>query len=252
MSPPPVRIRACVGLSLLGAILAAGVLVSPSALLAAAESVATDPALFGLAVIGLYLGRPLLALPTTPLAVVVGYGYGVAVGVPVALVGVVTTVVPVFLAARWVVGGSAAGTDTADPPLESASATSPGPFGSILERAGTVVDRYYETAGPLRGVVASRLAPIPSDVATCAAAVSGVRLRHLLLGTAIGELPWTIAAVVVGASAATVRTDGIGDLGLALAVACLAAAIALLAGPAYRVARTRRTKNGTTNRPADR
>ena len=272
-SVPSVRTRACVGAVAIGAILAAAALVSPAALLGAVESVAADPVLFGLAVAALYLGRPLLALPTTPLAVVVGYGYGVAVGVPIALVGVVTTVVPVFLVVRWLVGSAdapavdaadvvdatdadnanaASAATAADATGESASPsvteTLPGPFGSILERAGAVVDRYYETAGPIRGVVASRLAPIPSDVATCAAAMGGVRLRHLVIGTAIGELPWTIAAVVVGASAATVRTDGIGDLGIALTAACLVAAIALLAVPAYRALRTR----GVDERPSSR
>ena len=256
MSPPSVRSRALVVAIAIGSILAAGALVSPSSLLGTAESVSADPVLFGLVVIALYLGRPLLALPTTPLAVVVGYGYGVPVGVPVALAGVVTTVVPVFLVVRWITD---AGTDTAsdtDGPdggvsAESVSASTAAPFGAVLERAGTAVDRYYEAAGPVRGVVASRLAPIPSDVATCAAAVSDVRLRHLVVGTAIGELPWTIAAVVVGASAATVRTDGIGELGLSLTLACLAAATVLLAAPAYRLLRTRR-RSRNAGRPTDR
>ncbi|WP_339103372.1 VTT domain-containing protein [Haloterrigena salinisoli] len=250
MSSPSVRPRALAGAIAIGAILAAGALVSPSALLATVESVSADPVLFGLVVIALYLGRPLLALPTTPLAAVVGYGYGVAVGVPVALLGVVVTVVPVFVVARWIAAGPTDG-DAGQSP--SASVSTAGPFGSILERAGAVVGRYYATAGPVRGVVASRLAPIPSDVATCAAAVSDVRLRHLAIGTAIGELPWTIAAVVVGASAATVRTGGLGELGVTLALACFAAAIALLAAPAYRFVRgRRRERDRTAGRPTDR
>lgn len=251
MSSPSVRPRAVAGAIAIGAILVAGALVSPSALLATVESVSADPVLFGLVVAGLYLGRPLLALPTTPLAAVVGYGYGVAVGVPVALLGVVVTVVPVFVVARWVAAGPSDG--DAGVQSASASASAAGPFGSILERAGTAVDRYYETAGPIRGVVASRLAPIPSDVATCAAAVSDVRLRHLAIGTAIGELPWTIGAVVVGASAATIRTGGLGELGVSLALACFAAAIALLAAPAYRFVRGRRRDHDrTAGRPTDR
>lgn len=239
MSSSSVRIRLLVGLTVVGAVVAAGVLTSPTTVLGAVESVAADPYRFGLVVAGLYLVRPLFALPTTPLAVVVGYGFGVALGIPVALLGVVVTVVPVFLVARWLTGP-----DRDAPTLRSY----PGPLGSLLEGAGRVVTRYYETAGPVRGVVASRLAPIPSDVSTCAAAISDVRLRHLAVGTAIGELPWTVAGVVVGASAATVRTDGLGELGLALTVACLLAAVALLAGPAYRVARTRTRTHG---RPTD-
>ncbi|ARS88418.1 TVP38/TMEM64 family protein [Natrarchaeobaculum aegyptiacum] len=228
----PVSRRALLGVLLVVAVLTAGVLVSPSATFETLETLAADPVTFGFVVAGLYLVRPLFAWPTTPLAIVVGYGLGVTLGIPVAMVGVLVTVVPPFLAARWFVGG-------ADSP---ATTMQPGPTGrleSTLERAGDVATRYYRTAGPVRGVTASRLAPIPSDVATCAAAACGVRLRYLLVGTAIGELPWTVAAVVVGASAATITADGMGDLGLALTVACVAAAAILLAGPVYRILQRR-------------
>ena len=217
--------RALAGVLVLGIVLASSLLLSPSTTLAALESVADDPYRFGLLVVGLYLVRPLLAWPTTPLAVVVGYGYGVTLGVPVALAGVVLTVIPVFVAVRWFADGTAA--------------FGSGPVGSTLELAGDAVSRYYETTGPIRGVTISRLAPIPSDVSTAAAAASDVRLRHLVVGTAIGELPWTVAGVVVGASAATVATAGLGELGLALTVACVFAAALLLVGPAYRLARGR-------------
>lgn len=229
------RRRALLGAVVAISIVTAGLLVSPTTTLASLESLATDPFLFGLVVCGLYLVRPLLAWPTTPLGLLVGYGYGVTLGVPIALAGVVVTVVPVFLVARWVI--TTAGTETdAD-----ADAPSTLPFGldTALERTGRSVTRYYETAGPIRGVTASRLAPIPSDIATCAAAASGVGLRHLVVGTAVGELPWTVAAVVVGASAATVTLDGIGELGGLLAVGCTLAGALLLVGPAYRLTRTR-------------
>ncbi|MFC4437895.1 MULTISPECIES: TVP38/TMEM64 family protein [Natrialbaceae] len=222
MTMPTAAMRALAGALLLGMVTTAGVLVPASMLVNAAESVAADPIRFALLVAGLYLVRPLFALPTTPLAVVVGYGYGVSFGVPIALVGVVATAIPVFLTARWLGDGPRA----AELPIF-------GRVGRLLERTECAVQRYYDTAGPIRGVTASRLAPIPSDVSTCSAAVSGVRLRHLVIGTALGELPWTIAAVVVGASAATVTTDGFGDLGLALTIACSLAAALLLAGPIY-------------------
>lgn len=233
------RRRALLGAVVAVSIVAAGLLVSPTATLASLESLATDPFLFGLVVCGLYLVRPLLAWPTTPLAVLVGYGYGVTLGVPIALAGVVVTVVPVFLGARWVTttGETEAGTGSGSDAHEPSTL----PFGldTALERTGRSVTRFYETAGPIRGVTASRLAPIPSDIATCAAAASGVGLRHLVVGTAIGELPWTVAAVVVGASTATVTLDGIGELGGVLAVGCTLAGALLLVGPAYRLARTR-------------
>ena len=223
-----VWVRWLVGVVILVGIGTASLLVSPSTTFEVAESVAADPSLFGLLVAGLYLVRPLFAWPTTPLAIVVGYGYGIGLGVPIALVGVLITVLPVYLTVRWITDGSPI--EANRPPLVGSASISAG-----LERTGSAVCRYYETAGPIRGVTASRLAPIPSDVATAAAAASGVKLRHLIVGTAIGELPWTVAAVVVGASAATIRTEGPGEFGVAFAVACTLAALLLLAGPAYRV-----------------
>ncbi|WP_254524692.1 VTT domain-containing protein [Natrinema caseinilyticum] len=237
MSVSPGRTRALAGAVVAVGIVAAGVFVSPSSMLETVDSLAAEPLTFGLVVAGLYLVRPLLAWPTTPLAVVVGYGFGVVVGLPIALVGVVTTVLPVFFAVRWLAVGGRSATDRGPRESRVASSSSAGDAdggGTLLERAGETVTRYYDATGPLRGVTASRLAPIPSDVATCAAAVSDVEPRHLLLGTAIGELPWTTAAVVVGASAATVTTSGLGELGVALSVACAVAAGVLLAGPAYR------------------
>lgn len=251
--------RAVVGLLVVSSAVAAGVLVSPSTTMEAAASLTADPTLFALLVVGLYLVRPLFAWPTTPLAIVVGYGYGVALGVPIALLGVVATVLPVFFGVRWLTGtgptdnrdtgigatadrdiGTGSDTETASADRSRWLVGVGGTVGQFVDRTGTAIDRYYETAGPLRGVIALRLAPIPSDVSTAAAAVSDVRVRHLAVGTAIGELPWTIAAVVVGASAATVTTGGLGEVGLVLSVACLVAAGLLLAGPAYRVVRRRR------------
>ncbi|WP_049928447.1 TVP38/TMEM64 family protein [Halopiger goleimassiliensis] len=228
MSTPSTR--ALVGLALVSSILVAGLLVSPSAVIGTLETLSADPVVFGAVVAALYLVRPLLAWPTTPLAIVAGYGFGVAMGVPIALLGVLVTVTPVFLVARRVMDPGRGSTG----PLSSS-----GSLGGVIDRAARVTKRYYRTAGPLRGVIASRLAPIPSDVATCAAAASGVQLRYFLAGTAIGELPWTIAAVVVGSSAATITTGGLGDLGLELSVVCGLAAAALLAGPVYRALQTR-------------
>lgn len=220
----PVPRRALLGMLAAAMAVTAGLLVSPSATASAFASISDDPYRFGLAVALCYLVRPFFAWPTTPLAVVVGYGFGVAAGVPIAMLGVLVTVVPPFVAARWVADGT--------PP----AAVRTLPFGSIVGRAGDAVDRYYAATGPTRGVLISRLAPVPSDVATCAAAMSGVSLGRFLLGTALGELPWTIAAVVVGASAATIATDGVASVGPLLVVACLLAALLLLSGPLYRLA----------------
>lgn len=215
--------RVVVGLIALLAVVSAGFVVSPAAALATVEAMAADPIRFGALVGILYVIRPVFAWPTTPLAIVVGYGFGVTLGVPIALAGIVLTVIPPFLAARWIAAG-------ADP-----GSCRSLPVGDAVERAGKTLVRYYDTTGSVRGVAVTRLAPIPSDVATAAAAVSGVRLGPFLAGTVVGEVPWTVAAVVVGASAATITTDGLGELGVPLLVGCLVAAVALLAGPLYRV-----------------
>ena len=224
----PVPRRALVGLVVVCLAVTAGLLVSPSATTAAFASVANDPVTFGGLVALLYLIRPVFAWPTTPLAVVVGYGFGVSAGIPIAMAGIVVTVIPPFLAARWVVNGT------------EPTAIRTLPMGTHLSRIGRSVERYYETAGPTRGVVVSRLVPIPSDVATCAAAASGVSLSRFLVGTAVGELPWTVGAVVVGASAATLTTEGLGGVGPLVIVVSLLAAALLCAGPLYRAISTDR------------
>lgn len=223
---PRVSRRAIAGVVLASAIVTAGAVISPEGASTFLESIVDDPVRFSLVVAGLYLVRPLVAWPTTPLSFVVGYGFGMILGVPIALVGVIVTVTPVFVAVRWAVS------DTTNRSWEEL------PFGETIDRAGTAIGRYYRTAGPIRGVVASRLAPIPSDIATCAAAGSRVSYPQFVVGTVLGELPWTIAAVVVGSSAATVSTRGLGQLGTVVAAGCLLAVAVLLAGPAARVFRS--------------
>ncbi|WP_439027111.1 TVP38/TMEM64 family protein [Haloarchaeobius sp. DT45] len=210
--------RAVGGVALVALVLAASLLISPDAVLVHVEALAAEPLLFGLALVVLYSLRPLVAWPTTLVAVVVGYGYGVALGVPIGLAGAVFTSMPPFFAARWVDGGGPV------PLLDRFS-----PVGQFRSSA----ERYFETAGGFRGVTAARLAPIPADAVTCTASVSGVSLRSFVAGTLVGELPWTIAAVVVGSSANTLTTHGLGAIGLPLAVAMVVSAAVLLAGPAY-------------------
>ena len=203
--------RTAAGGAALGTVVAASLLGSPEAVLSAAASAAADPLLFGVAVLGVYLVRPFLAWPTTAVAILTGYGYGVALGVPVALAGAVVTSMPPFLGVRWVAGD--------------------GRFWGHLGDAG---DRFFGSAGHVRGVTGARLLPIPADAVTCTAAASGVSLPAFAVGTVLGELPWTVAAVVVGSSAERVAARGLGEVGLPLVAACVAAAALLLAGPAYQ------------------
>ncbi|MFC3958178.1 TVP38/TMEM64 family protein [Halovivax cerinus] len=213
--------RGIVAFGLVATAVTVGLLVSPERVVVTLEAVAADPVVFGLVVAGCYLLRPALAWPTTPLAGLVGFGFGIVAGVPIALAGVVVTVTPTFLVATRVDGGhGSVSIDTTD--------------GGRAARARAYVDRFYETVGPTRGVVASRLAPIPSDVATLGAAVHGVSLPRFLVGTAIGELPWTIAAVTVGASAATLSEASVRSIDPTLVVGGLLASALVLAGPLYR------------------
>lgn len=201
--------RAVAGLLVVAALAALALAVAPGRALTVAQRVAGDPVVLGAVLVGLYLLRPLFAWPTTALSVAVGAAYGVALGVPIALLGIALTTIPTYLATRYL------------------------GVGERFPRAGRVGERYFDRVGPLRGTVAGRLVPIPADVVTCGAAMAGVRLRTLLAGTVVGEVPWTVAAVIVGSSAGTIANAGLDGLDLRLALATTVAGLALLAGPAY-------------------
>jgi uncharacterized membrane protein YdjX (TVP38/TMEM64 family) len=221
--------RVLAGVALV-AVVAATLLVSPTAVLESVAALAADPLLFAVAMAGVYLVRPLFAWPTVLCSVAVGYGFGVA-GLPLALAGVVVTSLPPFLATRWVLGS--------DGGLEADG--TPGRRGVVAflsapaSRARRVGERFFAETGDVRGVTAAKLSPIPADAATCGAAASGVSLRGFVAGTLLGELPWTVAAVLVGASAGRVVTDGLGSQGPVVGIAAGVCALALVAGPTYRL-----------------
>lgn len=236
--------------TLVAAVLAGAILVSPGAVFGPLERLAADPLLFGLAVLALYLVRPLLAWPPTACAVAVGYGYGV-VGLPVALAGAALTALGPFYATRWALGSGGSdpghsGTGRLSDPSAGSDHAEGGPAGWITaggDRAVAAGERFFEETGGVRGMTAARLAPVPADVTTCAAAACGVRARAMIVGTLVGELPWTLAAVLVGASAGEM-VDGLGSVGPPVAAASALAAAVLVAGPAYRILR-RATGDGT-------
>jgi uncharacterized membrane protein YdjX (TVP38/TMEM64 family) len=200
------RSRLLVGFGLL-AVGAAAVLVAPGRALRGLEWLAADPLRFGLALFAIAVVRPLVAWPTTLLAVGVGYGYGV-VGLPYALALITLTSVPPFLIARR--------------------------YGRE-SRVASAGERVVHEAGDLRSVVASRLLPAPSDVVSVAAGVSGVSLPTFVLGTAIGELPWAVVGVLAGSSLDTLTEASLDAVDWRLVAACGLAAVLLLAGPVYRV-----------------
>ena len=181
-----------------GALLALGVALSPTAAIDRLRSLLSSP-WFPLVLAGLYLLRPLLAWPITALSVLVGYRYGLVVGVPLALLGAVLTSLIPYAVARYVDTGA-----------------------GWIGRAEAGSERFFTAAGDLRGVTAARLAPTPAEVISVGAGMARVSLPAFVVGTAVGELPWTVAAVLAGAS-------------MHRLVGGLVAAAVLLAAPAYRL-----------------
>lgn len=202
--------RRGVGILLVALVVAAGVLLSPEVVLTQVERVTKDPLLAAGLFFAIYLIRPLFAWPTTVVAVAAGYVYGPVVGFPVALFGTVVSAYLPFAAARYFRVDS-------------------GVFG----RLGDSGERFFDATGDLRGMVASRLAPAPSDAVSAAAGLSNVPSRSFLLGTAIGEAPWMVVAVLTGSSLDTLSIHEIGKNWMLVAALGLGA-VFLLAGPAYR------------------
>ena len=191
-----------------------GLLVSPATLVDRLDALLFSP-WFPLVLVGLYLLRPALAWPITAISVLVGYRYGLAIGLPIALAGAVgTSLLPYAVGRRL--------------------RTDAGWIG----RATAGSERFFSAAGDLRGVIAARLAPTPAEAISAAAGVARVPVATFVAGTLVGELPWTIAAVLAGHS---MRRFAPAEATPApwLVVAGIAIAAIVLAGPAYRVARRR-------------
>ncbi|WP_128476314.1 TVP38/TMEM64 family protein [Halorussus pelagicus] len=209
--------RQVAGLALLAVVAAASLLVAPDRLFGVASDLADRPVVFGVLLVGVYLVRPLFAWPTTLVAILAGYAYGPVWGFPVALSGTTASALLPFLAARYVGAGS-----------------------GLVARLGDSGERFFAATGDLRGMVASRLAPAPSDPVSAAAGLSGVSTGAFVVGTAVGEIPWTVAAVLAGGSLDSLSTAGLTAISWELLAAGAAVAVALLAGPAYRAASARR------------
>ncbi|WP_248895503.1 TVP38/TMEM64 family protein [Haloplanus halobius] len=202
------RLRPLVGVCLVGAVALLGWLVAPDEALRRLAWLAADPLRLTAALVAVAVVRPLFAWPTTLLAVVAGYGLGVA-GFPLALALVVLTSVPPY----WLAGRSAGG-----------------------GRVALAGERLVAETGDLRSVVGSRLLPLPSDVVSAGAGVAGVSLPAFALGTAIGEIPWVAAGVVAGASLGSLETVSLSAAmhpGVIVGAAILAALA--FVGPCYRL-----------------
>ena len=101
-------------------------------------------------------------------------------------------------------------------------------------------ERFVERTGGVRGVAAARLAPLPADPVSVGAGLSGVGFREYLRGTLLGEIPWTVAAVLAGRSLDRLATAGLAGASVELAVVAGAIALLVLAGPTYEFVRDRR------------
>ena len=198
-------------------VVVASLVLSPRRLLEEVAHLSAHPIQFGLALLVLYLVRPLFAWPISPISALVGYVLGLRYGIPVALVGATLTTIPPFLFARHA-GRSG---------------------GGLFARLNDAGRRFISVTGATRGVLAARLSPLPADPVSYGAGFSGVSTRAYVLGTFLGEIPWVFVEVLAGASMRTLSTEGL-SAGLHVLGASFAVAILLLAGPAYRHVQSRR------------
>lgn len=209
--------RRLAGLGLLVALAVATVATDTGSAVALVERTLADPTWFALSLVVLYLVRPMLAIPTMAAAAVVGYGYGVWVGIPVALAGTTLSSIPPYLAGRYF-------------------RCTDGLLGRLCARG----ESFFQRTGDTRGVIAARLAPTPSDPTSYAAGLSQVRLRPFLAGTAVGEIHWTALAVVAGASVRELSGGVVPSVTPGIVLLTTLAALAVLAAPAYRAVVERR------------
>lgn len=193
----------------LAAIVVAGLLVGPESLLGQAQALLDSP-WFPVFLVGLYLVRPLLGWPITALSALVGYKYGIALGVPVALLGAVGSTFIAYAAMRYL-------------DLDS----------GLLGRASDGSTEFFSQTGELRGMISARVAPVPSEATSLAAGAADIHPSRFVLGTAIGEIPWAVAAVTIGHS---MHRLTLSDVSFSpwLIAATAVAAVLVIAGPVYR------------------
>ena len=194
---------------LLALVVAAGILISPDVIVKRLAAFLGSP-FFPVLLVVLYLVRSLIAVPITALAVLVGFKYGLLFGVPLALaLSVVSTYVP-YAITRY--------TD-----FES----------KLLRQAEDVADDFFDATGDLRGVITARIAPVPAQTTSVAAGAAPVSTRDYMLGTAIGEIPWMVAAVTIGTSLHRLTVTDV-SFNPWLIAGTVVATLVLLAGPAYK------------------
>lgn len=206
----PATRRQLVGMACLGAIAAgAAVLFSPATVVERLEHLATHPVYFAVALVAVYLVRPLLLWPVSSLALVLGYLYRPVVALPLAVVGATVSGLLPFFVARY-------------------ARSDVGPFSSVARTGRQLTDAVGET----RGVLVARLSPIPGDPISYASGLSNVSVGAFLVGTAVGEIPWALVTVLAGSSMRTLSVTGF-TLSPAAVVAIAGLGVVVAAGPVY-------------------
>ncbi len=202
--------RQLLGMACLGAVaLGAAALFSPATVVAELEHLAAaHPLQFAAALAAVYLARPFLLWPVSSVALVLGYLYGPAVALPLALAGAALSGLPPFLIARY--------------------ASDEGLLGSVGDSGRQLVDAVGET----RGVLAARLSPVPGDPISYGAGLSDVSAGAFLLGTVVGEVPWALVTVFAGSSMRRLTVTGF-SVSPAAVVAMAGLAVIVLSGPLY-------------------
>jgi uncharacterized membrane protein YdjX (TVP38/TMEM64 family) len=190
-------------------VVALAVVARPARALDALQAALASP-WFPAILIGLYAVRPFLAWPISLLSALVGFRYGLVVGVPVALAGALLTSLPAYAVGRYA-------------PAD----------GRLVGRFSDGSRRFFAAAGDVRGLVAARLAPTPAEPVSAAAGAGGVPLRAFAAGTLVGELPWVVATVALGSGLDTFAVDAT-DVQPAVLVGGVLVAVALLGPVAYR------------------
>jgi uncharacterized membrane protein YdjX (TVP38/TMEM64 family) len=211
---PATRRQAAAVAGLLGVAAVPVLLLSPEAVVGRLEGLADTPLLFGLVLVAVYLVRPFLLWPMSLVAVVLGYLYGPALGVPVALAGALLTATPPYLLGRY-------------------ARTDIGLFGTLSDSGARLVGAVGET----RSVLAARFSPVPGDPISYCAGMAGVSTRPFYVGTLLGEVPWALVAVLTGAS---MRSLSLTEFAVSpeLVGALAGFAVLLLSGPLYSHTRT--------------
>jgi uncharacterized membrane protein YdjX (TVP38/TMEM64 family) len=168
----------------LGIVIVSALLLDPQSLIQELTNLSVG--WFLVVVFLLYIVRPLLAVPASLLAVLVGFRFGLFVGLVIAEVGFVISSTLVFTAGRYTVAD-----------------------GRVLGPVAESAEQFVDHTGEFRGVFSATLLPSPPDPVSYASGLSGVPLSQFALGTLAGGLPWMALYVSLGHSMSSLRLDNI-------------------------------------------